>query len=69
MHAVLALVASVLGLLGMLVHSLLRRNNDKRETESATPNVDELKLPVAMVVRRKNLRLWVSLRQLQREPR
>jgi hypothetical protein len=66
MHAVLALVASVLGLLGMLVHSLLRRNNDKRETESATPNVDELKLPVAMVVRRKNLRLWVSLRQLPR---
>jgi hypothetical protein len=70
MHAVLALVASVLGLLGLLLHRLhLRRNNEPAEMRNEMPNEGEQLLPVGMVVRRRNLRLWVSLRQLPRGQR
>jgi len=70
MHAVLALVASVLGLLGLLLHHLrLRRNNEPAEMRNEMPNEVEQLLPVGMVVRRRNLRLWVSLRQLPRGQR
>jgi hypothetical protein len=71
LHAVLALVASVLGLLGMLLHLVRARQsaNELDATENETPSAAVLQVPVAMVVRRRNLRLWVSLRQLPRGQR
>jgi len=72
MHAVLALVASVLGLLGILLHRLLQGRPSANAPDgiaNGTPNAGELRLPVEMVVRRRNLRLWASLRQLPRGQR
>jgi hypothetical protein len=56
----------------MLLHkhlSLRRRDSELAEIANETPSAAALLPQGAMVTRRKNLRLWVSLRQLQREPR
>jgi hypothetical protein len=70
LHVAAALIVSVTGLLALLLrHLLLLRSKEPAEMPNEMPNEDEPLLPVGMVVRRRNLRLWVSLRQLPRGQR